>query len=293
MSTEHEAITIVPDTNASVPHAHTIFIQTPSQNILALRDIREGLSRWSTWLMLAYCDITMRYRRSVLGPFWITLSMAITVYSMGYLYSRLFHIELQVYYPLLVSGMLTWSLIASIVTETTEGFITASSLINQLKLPYTLHIHRIVTRNIIIFFHNTLVMIPVLLLFHEYASINLNTLLLLPGLAILYVNSVIYGLILAMLGGRYRDITQVIKSLVQVVFFVTPVMWSADILPAKERIFVELNPFYAFLEVVRQPLLGRLPTLGNVGMTLIVTLLGAAVSFKMFARYRARIVYWL
>src|SRR5690348_10368802 len=125
-----------------------------SHYALAVRDIRDGLKKWNVWLMLAYQDVKLRYRRSVLGPFWITLSMAITVYSMGYLYGHLFHTNLQIYFPFLVSGMLSWALVSSQISDLTEAFSGSESLIKQIKLPYSLYIHRVAMRNIIIFFHN-------------------------------------------------------------------------------------------------------------------------------------------
>ena len=114
--------------------------------------------------MLAYQDIQLRYRRSVLGPFWLTLSMAITAYSMGFLYGHLFHTDLEQYYPFLVAGLLTWGLLSNAVTDLTDTFMLSDSLIKQIKLPYTLYIHRVITRNIIIFFHNSLVMVPIYIL---------------------------------------------------------------------------------------------------------------------------------
>src|SRR5438876_107693 len=99
-----------------------------SQRSLALQDFKNGLSSVNIWLMLAYQDIKLRYRRSILGPFWITISMAITVYTMGFLYGHLFHMDLQLYYPHLVSGMLAWALIASSITELTDAFSTADGL---------------------------------------------------------------------------------------------------------------------------------------------------------------------
>jgi len=284
------AINIPIDSEQSVPKT-AITINTPSK--LAYQDIKDGLSKWRIWMLLAYQDIKLRYRRSVLGPFWITLSMAITVYSMGYLYGHLFHTSLQTYFPFLVAGMLAWALISTQVTELTDAFIAAEGLIKQLKLPYSLYIHRVATRNIIIFFHNVLVIIPILLIFHESVKINSNTLLLIPSLLIVYINSIIYGLILAMIGARYRDIPQIIKSLIQVAFFLTPVMWNPSVLPPNDRYLVLLNPFYAFVELLRAPLTGLAPTLTVYMMTATVTAIGAAVAFKMFRHYRARIVYWL
>lgn len=275
----------LPAEEATLPHL--------SPKRLAYLDLKEGLTAWRVWLMLAYQDIQLRYRRSILGPFWITLSMAITVYSMGFLYGHLFHIELQQYYPFLVSGMLTWTLISSIITELTDTFIIADSLIKQIKLPYSLYIHRVIARNLLIFFHNLLVMVPIFIIFPQGTHINQNSLFLLLGLIVIYLNAFIFGLILAMIGARYRDISQIIRSLMQVIFFITPIMWAPLILPAHDQIFVFLNPFYSFVELIRAPLIGLAPTWFNIGVTLAITLIGTLVCASMFARYRARIIYWL
>jgi ABC-type polysaccharide/polyol phosphate export permease len=283
-------------TEALIDTAHAP-LATASQDArekkLAVKDIIDGLAKWRIWLTLAYQDVKLRYRRSILGPFWITISMAITTYSMGYLYGHLFHTDLQVYFPFLVSGMLSWGLISSLISDLTEAFSGSEGLIKQIKLPYSLYIHRVVTRNIIIFFHNIVVIVPIIAIFHHVAKINLNTLLIIPGLAVIYFNAITFGLILSLIGARYRDIAQVIKSLIQVAFFLTPVMWSADILPEKDRFIVFLNPFNAFVELVRKPLLGMYPTMATLIMAAIVTVIGSYFCMNMLSKYRSRIVYWL
>ncbi len=266
-----------------------------TQATLAWLDFMDGLKKWRIWLLLAYQDIKLRYRRSVLGPFWLTLSMAITVYSMGYLYAHLFHVQLDSYYPFLVAGMLGWSLLSTVVMEYTDGFVTSESLIKQVRLPYSLHMHRIIARNLLIFFHNIFVIVPILIIFHKTVQVNFCLLLLIPGLLVIYVNAISYGLILSIIGARYRDISQIIKSLIQVVFFITPVMWGAESVTShnRYRFIVDLNPFYSFLELIRQPLLGHTPTMRNLIAVLVTTLLGIVISAIMLTRYRSRIVYWL
>lgn len=265
----------------------------PGQKQLAFDDIAEGFKKWRIWLLLAYHDIKVRYRRSVLGPFWITLSMAITVYSMGYLYAHLFHVDMEHYYPFLVTSMLTWALLSTVIIDLTDTFSNCSGLIKEIKLPYTLYLHRVITRNIIIFFHNMIVMIPIYIIFHQTAKINWCFLLEILSLALMYINALTYGMILAIIGSRYRDISQIIKSLIQVIFFVTPVMWSPSILPEAKRFIVNLNPFYAFLELVRAPLLGQLPTFCNVMVSLAFTFIGILIGLRLFIPYRARIIYWV
>jgi lipopolysaccharide transport system permease protein len=267
----------------------------PKQNAVlsAFKDIQQGIKKWRTALMLAYLDVKLRYRRSVLGPFWITISMGITVFLTGYLYGHLFHVDLQSYYPFFAAGMLAWSFISAAIPELTEAFVLSDSLIKQIKLPYSLYIHRVATRNLIIFFHNIVVIVPVLAIFHQVAKVNLNTLLLIPNLCLLYINLISYGFILAMIGARYRDVLQIIKSLVQIAFFVTPVLWNPIILPAKDHYLVLLNPFYALVELIRAPLMGVVPAASVFYMMALITVAGLIICFTMLKKYRARIVYWL
>ncbi|MCW5583007.1 MAG: hypothetical protein KIT56_03835 [Gammaproteobacteria bacterium] len=152
MPIKETAIASPSDLSLNGDNVIDVAFPTINQKKLAWQDIKSGLLNWRIWVMLAYQDIKLRYRRSVLGPFWITLSMAITVYSMGYLYSHLFHVQLAEYFPYLVAGMLSWSLISTTVTDTVETFTANDALLKQIKLPYSLYVHRVVARNLLSFF---------------------------------------------------------------------------------------------------------------------------------------------
>lgn len=291
MSIKQEAIITDEQTvSVALPQAG---LMTKSQSQLARQDLYDSLKHWRIWLMLAYQDIKLRYRRSVLGPFWITISMAITVYSMGYLYSHLFRINFDDYFPYLAGGILGWSLISTTILDLVEVFILSENMIKQIKLPYTLYIHRVAARNTIIFFHHLLILVPVMIIFHHSLKTNSYLFYLLPGLLIIYVNSISYGIIFAMIGTRYRDIPQIIKSFISVVFFVTPVIWDPAVLPPDKRFLVSLNPFYSFIELVRSPLTGHALAFHHVLMVFAVTCIGLLVSYFILAARRARIVYWI
>ena len=266
---------------------------TPNQTKLAIEDILESFTKWRLWLMLASHDVKLRYRRSALGPFWITLSMAITIYSMGYLYGHLFRADFREYYPFLVGGMLGWSLISMLIFDLSETYVVAEGMIKQIKMPCCLYILRVIARDIIIFFHNVLVILPVIFVFHKTVHLNGYTLLLLPGLLLICLNALTYGLILALIGCRFRDMVQVVRSLVQVIFFMTPIMWNPSILPRDKQWIVTCNPFNAFVELIRRPLIGEPFSWLTFIIVLLVTLIGFSVSFNMLTKYRSRIVYWL
>lgn len=279
------------DISAPTSTANTIY--TPNSSQLALEDFIAGIKKWPVWALLAYQDIKLRYRRSALGPFWITISMAITVYSMGFLYGHLFRTNLHQYFPFLAAGLLAWAFYSSAIIDLSDAFIAADGLIKQIKLPYTLYIHRVVARNFIIFFHNIVVIIPILIIFHKTVGINWNTLLLVPNLFLIYINTLFYGMVLGILCARFRDVPQIIRSVIQVIFFVTPVIWDPLILPEKYQFFALLNPFYAFVQLLRAPLLGIAPTSSVYLIAIFSTLFGLWLSTSLFVKFRARIVYWL
>jgi lipopolysaccharide transport system permease protein len=259
---------------------------------LAFQDLVNGMTLWRIWLLLSWQDIRLRYRRSQLGPFWLTLSMAVTIYSLGFLYARLFKMDLKVYFPFLAAGLLSWSLIVGIINESTNAFIDASGYLKQIKLPYLVFVLRVVIRNIIIFLHNILAFLPIL--FFAHIPFGFGTFFaLLVGLLVIIVTGTIYGLILAMLGSRYRDIAPVISSLTQVIFFLTPVMWMPKILPEKYQFIVKFNPFAQFIDLIRSPLMGMWPTSYTYFIAALFISFGLCLMFYLFSRSRHRIIYWL
>lgn len=266
-------------------------IQYPSRYALAAADIMQGLGQWYLWLFLSWQDIKLRYRRSMLGPFWITLSMAVTIYTIGLLYGKLLKMDLKLYYPFLAAGILTWNLISTLIVDGMNIFTESENFLKQMKQPHSLFIFRVISRNFILFFHNIIVLIPIVIIFH--LPLRWPIFLLPISLFFIWLNAVSYTIIFSMLATRFRDLTQVITSLMQVAFFISPVMWSPEVLPAHYKFVVNLNPFAQFINIIREPLLGRMPSFYTIEAVLLITLIGVIVAFLFFAKYRARIVYWL
>lgn len=219
----------------------------------AFDDMKRGLLSYELWGSLGWQDIRQRYRRSVIGPFWITLSLGVTVVVMGILYAKLFHQDVHTYLPYLATGMVVWSLISGIVNESPSVFISAEGIIKQIPMPFGVHAMRMVWRNTIIFLHNMIVIVLVLLIFASNPGWNI---LLFPlALTLVVLNGYWVSILLGILGTRYRDIVQMVTNVVQVLFFLTPVMWTDRSIQHKTWI-LDVNPLYHVLVVVRSTLLG-------------------------------------
>jgi lipopolysaccharide transport system permease protein len=255
-----------------------------------LFDAVEGLRRHPLWTTLGWQDIRQRYRRSVLGPFWVTLSMAVMTASMGFLYSQLFGQRLSEYLPYLTIGLVAWGFVSALISDGCQAFISAESMIKQVGMPITVHVWREVWRNLIILAHNAVVIVAVLLVFGP--APHWQVLLVPLALALLVLNGWWMGTVLGALSARFRDIPQLVGSLLQVLFFLTPVIWTTELL--KERTWlVDANPAYHMLEIVRAPLLGEPAAALSWIFVLVFTAAGSVAALLLLSRFRARIAYWM
>lgn len=255
-----------------------------------IKDILDGVRSIYIWPMLGWQDIKQRYRRSVIGPFWLTLSYGAMIAGMGPLYGRLLQQDIGAYLPYLATSFVAWILISTILIDACGAFIGSEGYIKQVKLPLTVYVLRLVWKNVLIFAHNFAIVIIVMLIYPPQLS---WTLLLIPvGVLLVALNGVWVGLLLGLLCARFRDLPQVVSSLVQVAFFLTPVMWRQDMLGSK-RWVVELNPLYHFLEIVRAPLTSGGDASNSWLAAGLITVVGFTLTLMIFSRFRSRVAYWV
>lgn len=253
-------------------------------------DLVRGMQAVRVWGTLGWHDIRQRYRRSILGPFWFTLSTAIMVAVLGTLYSTLLHQDPKHYVPFLAIGLVVWQFLSTCALEGCSVFIGAGYLIKQIRLPLTVHVCRQVWRNFVIFLHSLPVVILALIIFGQWPNENIFVLPL--GLILLLLNAIWVTVVLGILCARFRDILPIVSNFIQIAFFFTPVMWSADIL--KERAWVaEYNPLYHLIEIVRAPVLGEPTQINSWVWSMGLAVFGFALAQWMMYRFRNRVAYWL
>ena len=226
----------------------------------------------------------------MLGPFWLTASMTIMVVALGILYAELFNTPIHDFLPFLCVGLLVWNMMSSFLIEGGTLFTGAESYIKQIRLPYSVYVYRSSWSKLIIFGHNFIIYFGVLLYFGIWPGAV--ALLAIPGLLLVLVNGAAATLCIGMMSARFRDVPQLINSVVQIVFFVTPIMWKPELLHSRAYI-AEFNPFYHLMEFVRAPLLGSLPSANSYLAVLAITLINMIFVGAFFARFRSRISYWV
>ncbi|WP_426955215.1 ABC transporter permease [Muricoccus radiodurans] len=263
---------------------------TPRRREAALDDLRAGFTAWRLAWALARLDLRNRYRGSIIGPFWMTLSTVLMLGGLGALYSRLLGLTLADYLPHLAVSLVVWSAISGVVTDACTAMINAEGVIRQIRVPYTVHALRSVFRNVLTAAHS-LPMILVVFVIFGYMP-GPVALLAIPGLLLLLVNAFFASLLLGMVCARFRDIGPIVQNIIQLAFFMTPVLWKPELL--KElAVWLPLNPFFAILETIRGPLLeGGGPPLAWVAAVLYTAVLGT-VAIAFFMRFRGRLAFWV
>jgi len=255
-----------------------------------LADVAAPVRRWKIWFLMANQDISLRYRRSVLGPIWISLAMASLVLGLSILYSEVFRVDFHDYIVYIGCGFLAWFLIAGMISEGAMAVIEAEGQLRSLPLPIPLLVTRVVYRNLIMFVHN-LVVVGILLVIMNFRP-GWEALLAIPALVLYAITGLLLGVILAPIAARFRDVPQVLTNILQIMFFLTPLFW----LPSQtsdRRFFVDANPFYHLVELIRGPLLGETPALLSWGFTLLSILVLGLLAFWTLAVSRRRVFLWL
>lgn len=253
-------------------------------------DLWVALTTPHVWLALGWHDIKQRYRRSVIGPFWFTLSTLLMVGALGFVYSTLLGQSLREYLPYLGVGLVVWQYIGSVINEGCSAFISGSFLIKQVRIPLTIHAIRVVWRNFVILLHSLPVVIILMIFFGKFP--NWELLMIFPGLVILFLQGVWVVIVCATICSRFRDVVPIAANFVTIAFFITPVLWPASQLG--ERAWVaELNPLYHTIEIIRAPVMG-----GDLHWQSWVWSLGLLVVGFTFAQYlmsraRDRVAYWI
>ena len=260
-------------------------------NNLAFLDLIDSIHKTRMWIILAWNEIRVRYIRSTLGPFWITLSTLLMVGLMGPLYGTIFGFSTSEYLIYLSVSFVFWNFISVSINESSMIFVSLDSFIKQIKLPYFFYIFKLLFKNFIILLHNIII---ILLAFYFSPDHELYQIfLLLIGIIILYLNLVWICLFFAIVGARFRDINQIVVNIVQISFFMSPIMWKIEMLPPARAFLAYYNPFFNLIEIVRRPILSLEVVTFNYLYSLLLLFAGSLFTFKLFSKYRNRIIYWI
>ena len=262
----------------------------PGRFKLAVDDVAGAIELWPLWVRLGWNDILHRYRRSTLGPFWFTASMAVTIVALGLVYSQVLNLPARELMPHVCVGLIVWGFMNSVVLDAGDLFTGSESYIKQVKLPYSLYVFRFVLSKAIIVAHDFPIYVVTIFYFQIWPGPV--ALYAIPGFLLLLINGTLVSISLGIASARFRDIPRIIASLSQIVFLITPIIWMPGLLGQRSYL-AEANPFFHLIEIIRAPLLGSAPSGHTVVVTVAITAANLFLATALFSQYRSRIAYWI
>ena len=264
---------------------------------MAFNDLVRGWGQYELWLQLGWQDIKQRYRRSTLGPLWITIATGVMALALGLLYSMLFQIEIREFLPHVTVGFIVWGFISGCIKDGANVFIENEGLIKQLPSALSVHVYRLVWRQLLFFAHNIVIWVLLVIIFR--IPLTWQTLLAVPAMLLLVLNGVWVTMLFGIIATRFRDVAPLLEALVQLLFYVTPIVWTTQTLKeqggdvAKRALLAEINPLYHYLEIVRAPMINQPVAAYHWGIVAICTVVGLLITLLAMRQMRFRVPYWV
>ena len=262
----------------------------------AFGDLKDGWKSDQLWLQLGWQDIKQRYRRSTLGPLWITIATGVMAVALGLLYSLLFKEELSYFLPHVTLGLILWGFIAGCIQEGAQVFIANEGFIKQLPAPLSVHVYRLVWRQTLFLAHNMIIYLILLVVFRPH--LGWDALLFLPALLLFLLNGVWVAMFFGIISTRFRDVAPLVDSLVQLCFYMTPIVWTTRTLYSNNTMserarLAELNPLYHYMEIMRSPLMGLDVAPYHWYIVIGFTVIGWGLMLLVMKKARGRVSYWV
>ncbi|AGF71280.1 ABC transporter permease [Corynebacterium halotolerans] len=260
-------------------------------------DLVSGFGQHELWLQLGWQDIKQRYRRSTLGPLWITIATGVMALALGLLYSVLFEIPLAEFLPHVTVGLIIWGFISGCIKEGADIFIDNEGLIKQLPSALSVHVYRLVWKQFLFLCHNLVIWVILMLIFPR--NLGWEVLLALPAMALLIVNGVWVAMFFGIVATRFRDVSPLLEAGTQLLFYVTPIVWMTSTLEQNiqgldtRANLAQLNPLYHYLEIVRGPMIGTDVSAHHWWVVLGFTAVGLILALLAMRQWRFRVSYWV
>lgn len=253
-------------------------------------DFIAALASYELWFYLAWQDIRLRYRRSKIGPFWITLSMTIFCLALGFVYSQLLQVSLADYLPFLSVGFVIWGFVSGMLGEFPNLYVENAAYLKDSHINPITILFRSTARNVLILAHNVLIIIGIYFYFQIQPGIV--AFLAIPGLFLVMSNLIAVGVSLSIIGARFRDVALINQSLIQIAFFVSPITWMPHLLAADSWV-IKANPIGYYMDLIRSPLLGTAPAAVSWYVSIATLTIFGSIAIWIYQAKSARIPFWV
>ena len=261
-------------------------------------DLAASIRSPSRWLFSTWFLFLIRYRRTSIGPLWIVATPIMFIGFLGALFVGLSNLSTSVFIPHMTIGFICWTLLGGFLGRSSSLYSRNKAMMMQGETRHTDVILLDISELVVHFLHQAILILAVCLFYKTikgpYALFSLL------GLLVVILNGFWFTIVVSIIGARFNDVSQLMGSVTSILFLATPIIWMPTTEPGGVvgsrgnilEVYMNFNPFYHFLEIIRAPLMNN-PV---APLTLIVigtiTVLGFALAAFVYSRYRHMVVLW-
>ncbi|EGF93570.1 ABC-2 type transporter family protein [Asticcacaulis biprosthecium C19] len=252
-------------------------------------DLGKGLGLYRVWFYQAYHELTGKYRRTFLGPFWISGGMIVTSICLSVVFGPMMGGDLRLVLPYIMGGILCFGMVSFILIDGTEMFLRHGGNIKNHAYPFTYYTLETMAKEILLFLNNVVVFYVVMVLIRAAVVPHWSIVL---GFAVVIMTGLTWGSVFGIIAARFRDLRFMLPYLNQLMFFLTPIFWRPESVRG-HNILVKYNPYYGLLEIMRAPLLGEAASAHMWYLALGAMVTGIIAWLVVFSLFRRRIPFWV
>jgi len=260
-----------------------------------LKDTYQSLKSPSYWLLTTWFKFIIRYRRMYIGPIWIIMGPLLFILLLGALFAGYSDDPASVFIPHMSIGLIVWTLIGGYMGRGPNTFQThrANLLLEKSRQTDVLFLEN--AQLFIHFMHQSVIIIGVCLIYGTLKSPY--ALVAFLGLLLIVINGYWMTFVFGLIGARFKDFGEIMASIARLAFFATPIIWRPKDTPGGSKgifqVYMDFNPFFHFVEIVRAPLTGREIAPLTWYVVGAITILGYALASLLYSRYKHLIVFWV
>jgi lipopolysaccharide transport system permease protein len=257
-----------------------LVIENRTWTALELRDL---WTHRDLFFLLAWRDVKVRYKQTILGAAWAILQPLLTMVVFTLLFGRLARVpsEGQPYAIFSYAGLLPWNFFVSAVTNSSNSLVNSTNLITKVYFPRLLVPTAAVGAALV---DITIASLILLVLMPIYGvGFHASLILLLPLVALTALTAAAVGIWTSAINVKYRDVRYALPFAIQILMFLTPVIYPVSFLPERWRWVLRLNPLSGIIEGFRDAIFGRPFNWNGIAISAAITLIllvGAAYVFR-------------
>ena len=257
------------------------------------QDLAASFRNPEFWALSSWLDIVVRYRQSRLGMLWLVAPSIVYIWGVGGFFAAMQHIRIPLFVAYVAVGYTVFRVINSVITESTSAFAAAAPFILDGHVRLTDFVLRVIAKALFYFCVSLPVVAIALAISPDMQWSGL--LMSLVSFPLVMANVLWIGVVFALVGARFPDLSQFINNIFMFAFLLTPIIWHADSMPADSLrgAIMRFNPFFHMIEVVRAPILGQAVAPSSLYYLAVMTLVGWAMAIVAYRRYARFVPIWI